>query len=233
MVLVSAAALGVTYVVQPGVVKPIGEALGIGRPHRLLPRTAPKTASQDYAVLHTDAAGHPVTYDPCKPIHYVVNPDGAPADYLRFIRPAVSRAQAASGLEFVYDGTSSDTWDAHEHARTDEPVLISFTPTLADSAAHPDAVGLGGSAFATGGVRQAYYLTGQIALLRPWFLDASAHHRTSEEQSIVMHELGHVLGLGHVDDPTQVMSPESHGLTAYGDGDLAGLALMGSGHCAW
>jgi predicted Zn-dependent protease len=46
-----------------------------------------------------------------------------------------------------------------------------------------------------------------------------------------MHELGHVLGLGHVQDPSQLMYPAHHGQATYGPGDLAGLAAEGDGAC--
>ncbi len=47
-----------------------------------------------------------------------------------------------------------------------------------------------------------------------------------------MHELGHVLGLAHVEDPTQLMSPTNNGQVTYADGDLTGLAKLGAGSCA-
>ena len=50
---------------------------------------------------------------------------------------------------------------------------------------------------------------------------------------VAMHELGHLVGLGHVDDPTELMHAETGGtLTGFGPGDLRGLHELGSGDCA-
>ena len=46
-----------------------------------------------------------------------------------------------------------------------------------------------------------------------------------------MHELGHVVGLAHVHDASELMNPENVGLTRLGPGDRAGLAALGSGRC--
>ncbi len=49
---------------------------------------------------------------------------------------------------------------------------------------------------------------------------------------MILHELVHVVGLAHVDDPTELMHPESQdGVTALGPGDRAGLARLGQGPC--
>lgn len=51
-------------------------------------------------------------------------------------------------------------------------------------------------------------------------------------QAVIMHEVGHVLGLAHVDDPNQLIYPLGSHVTDYGPGDLAGLARLGAGTCA-
>ena len=50
---------------------------------------------------------------------------------------------------------------------------------------------------------------------------------------IVLHELGHLVGLDHVDDDGQLMYPEARrGVSDFAAGDLTGLAQLGAGMCA-
>jgi hypothetical protein len=50
-------------------------------------------------------------------------------------------------------------------------------------------------------------------------------------RAVVMHELAHVVGLDHVDDPGELMHDQNVGTLDFGPGDLEGLAALGSGSC--
>ncbi|WP_010146660.1 matrixin family metalloprotease [Serinicoccus profundi] len=52
------------------------------------------------------------------------------------------------------------------------------------------------------------------------------------ETSVVLdHELAHVMGLDHVDDPDELMSAVNTGQAGFGPGDLQGLAQLGAIDC--
>ena len=53
-------------------------------------------------------------------------------------------------------------------------------------------------------------------------------------RAVIQHELGHLVGLDHVADVTQLMYSEGNDLQSgdWANGDLAGLHQLGSGPCA-
>src|SRR5687767_5727274 len=48
--------------------------------------------------------GEPVRFNPCAPLHYVVNPTSAPEGAIEDIHEAFEMTGAATGIRFVYDG---------------------------------------------------------------------------------------------------------------------------------
>jgi hypothetical protein len=198
------------------------------------------TGSTAYVLQKSPDPSQPfVAYDPCRPVHYVVRPDNAPPGTDLLIQEAVARVSAASGLQFVYDGATSEapletreTYQPERYGKQWAPVLIAWsnpeeTPGLAGKVA-----GMGGSAYAHTPGEPFVHVAGQVKLDAPGLAetltwrDGPAHVR-----AVIMHELGHVLGLDHVDDPTQLMFGENRGQLDFGDGDRAGLSVLGRGEC--
>ena len=61
-----------------------------------------------YAFVATSTSGDPVGWSHCQPIHYVVNPEGAPDGWETTIEAGVDAISEASGFEFDFEGTTGD-----------------------------------------------------------------------------------------------------------------------------
>ncbi len=197
--------------------------------------------SGPYTFLQTQADGTtPVTYSPCRPIHYVVRPDGAPTGGDALVTTALARISEASGLVFVADGTTTEApTDDREPYQPDRygdrwaPVLVAWSTPTETPELEGDVAGNAGSTSVTlGGT--SYYVTGSLVLDGPAIADLlGSPNGTALAQGVVTHEAAHVVGLGHVDDPGQLMNPTAALSQTYlAGGDLAGLARVGSGPCA-
>ena len=176
----------------------------------------------------------PVGYSPCARIPYVVNPEGAPEKWKPLIHDAVEATSRASGLEFAYEGETDArpaSYDDGFLATDPPPVLVAWATPQEQPALEGDVIGLGGSASyeVRPGLRQ--YATGVLTLDRDQF-DVTGWIPGSREplEAVVLHELGHLVGLAHVDDAGELMHP-ANTRTTYGPGDLEGLARLGDTPC--
>lgn len=177
-------------------------------------------------------ATEPVTYSSCRPIPVEFNLNGVDdrAETKQILLQAMGEASAASHLNIVYVGDSTRRPRPGGATMQGYPVLIAFSdadeyPAIEDNA------GLGGSAYVDVNGRRTY-VSGQIALATGYWNETLGDRDDSAtKRAIVMHELGHVLGLGHVDDGGEIMAASGAGQHEYGPGDRRGLALLGKGPC--
>ncbi|MCW2807982.1 MAG: Peptidase [Marmoricola sp.] len=183
-----------------------------------------------YEFLHIQrGSDQPVAYDPCRPVEVVVNPEGAPDDYDELVDTGLAHTGAATGLQFKRVGLTDDRDVITGGLARRRPVLIAWAtpeevPELAGEVA-----GIGGSV-ADGPPGRMRYVTGRVMLDRDLFASFGAGEAASA-QAIVDHELGHVVGLGHIEDPGELMNAHALGRTTYGPGDREGLARLGSVDC--
>jgi hypothetical protein len=254
LVLIGAAAVGL-YVLQesrraggPSTAS-FGQDVGVVRPPpgtgasdtRLspVPTTTAGPGGHEFQQLQPGTDDTPVAFDPCRPVRWVYNPAGAPADGLAIAKKGFARLAATTGLRFRFDGTTDEVpardrapylptkYDPDRWA----PVLVAWSDENGfrdlighvTGATRPDRVGLGDG--------RSVYVSG-IVVLDAVDLSENAVPDRSVVRATMLHELGHLVGLDHTTDRTQLMFSESQpGIVDYGAGDRRGLALEGAQAC--
>jgi hypothetical protein len=182
----------------------------------------------------------PVAYDPCRLIHYTVRPDGAPVGGEEIVHAAIAQMSEVTGLQFVDDGPTDEApsrdreiYQPDRYGNRWAPVLIAWETEEQNLALAGDVVGEGGSVAVSLGDGPRIYLSGTVSLDGPRLGELLAGRQGEEAvRSVVLHELGHLVGLAHVDDAGQLMYPEARReVTDFAAGDLTGLARLGAGPC--
>ena len=201
--------------------------------------TPPKDGAGHFKFMNVTSSGQPITFSPCRPIHFVVGRHYQPLNAHVLIQQGITALSAATGLRFIYDGDtderSSDSRSSYQPDRYGDrwaPVLI----TWADSTEVPDfgtdVLGEAGPFTESLSTGEEAYVSGQVALSTSAFTDIANQRDQVDQLGILEHELAHLVGLDHVSDTNQIMFPSlNSNIHDYQSGDLAGLAALGQGPC--
>jgi hypothetical protein len=205
-----------------------------------VPAPSPGVGAFTFGAVQVDGTT-PVTYDPCRPIPIVVSSRAAPPGADRLLADAQAQLSAMTGLQLVLEGGTderpSPDRPAYQPGRYGErwaPVLVAWTDPSEMPVLGGEVAGEGGSTWSVAASESTrVYVTGQVALDGP---DVAALLEApdgwAQARALVMHELGHVVGLGHVEDPRELMfSGVNPAVTDFGTGDRTGLAALGAGPC--
>lgn len=194
--------------------------------------------ADSHSFLSVNDDGTPARFNPCAPIRYVINDSHAEPGAVDDVTEAFARLAAVTGLTFEFVGMSdaipTETW-GHQSGTGGlwAPVLIGWVPSDVTDL-------LTGSEAAVGGPDVGIGADGKVLVSGSVALDADKNSDYPPgfgfgptRGGLLMHELAHVVGLGHVDDSSQIMFDKSGQRPAkWGAGDIAGLhELGGAGGC--
>ncbi|MGJ7441538.1 matrixin family metalloprotease [Aquipuribacter sp. MA13-6] len=234
VLLCSGGALGVLLVDQAG-----GPTASGGQPLATPPQVPDPGG---YTFLATTADGDPVRWDPCRPVQVVVRPDGEPPGGREAVVAALADVGTASGLVLQVEGETDEApsvdrpgADVARYGDRWSPVLLAWS----DGSEHPPlagALGVAGpvaSAPGPGAGATSSWVSGTVVLDATWFGDNLAHATGARRAAAVLrHEVAHLVGLGHSQDPFSLMSPAYQSVFEPSLSDRAGLARLGGGPCS-
>ena len=185
--------------------------------------------------VHRQDDGDPVAFDPCRSIAIVVNDRTAFTGADDLLARAVGDVSTATGLRFELEGGTDErpggdraSYQEARYGQRWAPVLVAWS----DPEESPDLAGnvagyAGSTAVADPDSGDLVYVTGTVVIDGPQVL----MQRNEHVLAVLRHELGHLVGLDHVDDPAQLMHATAMAQNDYAAGDRAGLAALGGGPC--
>lgn len=176
-----------------------------------------------------------IRWKSCRPLTYRLNNLEAPAGARKTLKKALKKITQASGYRFKYVGKTKQKPSKRSRNPRGTDIVIAWVDKSKTNLIPDDNVlGVGGT-FSNG--RELY--DGRLVLNSPilsqlpdGFGYGNPTGVPGTRGQVIMHELAHVMGLGHARSATQVMYPY---ITAkrgkWGAGDFRGLRLLGKHRC--
>lgn len=181
--------------------------------------------------------GLPVAWSSCQPIRWSAVLDEAPPGASELLDEAFRRVADATGLAFErVPSTGEDLSVDRSSVTIDERGDLAWSPVLVgwvDPATTDLPMDLTDRGVAVPlsdvGADGRVLVTGLVAFNAAWPLEVDFGDRHTSWGATVLHELAHLVGLDHVGDPAELMTPTAgFGAAEWGPGDLAGLRAVGA-----
>ena len=178
------------------------------------------------------------------PAHtYKVNlaavPNATRTTVLAETQAAVRVLATKTGISFTYRGATSEVTRVGSFATQSADIIIAFTTPLKTNYLYGAADARGGNAASMRGTTSGTTVTYTAAIVKGFVVVDTARLLRAYKAgfgtgvrrgNLIMHELGHVVGLNHVSNVRLLMNPllSTYSPNGYAVGDAAGLSMVGS-----
>lgn len=171
-------------------------------------------------------------WDPCRTVGYRTNLRRAPRGSATLVKRAFGQVHAATGIRFKALGSTTKipfTTKADSTQHLDSGLVVAWATPRQVPGLRGSTAGIGGSTAQRVGNGPWRYVYGGVAVdagarLKPGFGTGQTLG------ALLLHEIGHAMGLDHVTATSQIMYPSLRSTFRgrYEAGDLAGLHALGA-----
>jgi hypothetical protein len=176
-----------------------------------------------------------ISWKTCKPLTYRLNTlEAGPGDR-KTLKKSLKKITQASGYRFKYVGKTKQKPQSGSHNPRGTDIVIAWLDkSKTNMIPNDNVLGVGG-AFTDG--RHSRLFDGRLVLNTPildqlpdGFGTGNATGYLGTRGAVIMHELAHVMGLGHAREESQIMYPSvTYKKAKWGAGDYQGLKQLGNG----